>query len=134
MYGFNIGQAGSVEVVKWVIETKKFTRSDWIVCIEGAANGGHLEVLKLISIGAKKRYLSAAASHAAENNHIHILEWLHTNNNIDDDDLDEMFTSALLENNVQVARFIRSIMDDGHIIDDEYSSKIWDHVLENGNS
>lgn len=136
-YCFEIGYKGNMEVVEWVMKTMKLSKMDFSNVIEGAANNGHLHVLKFIALHKpNKIFISTTAClEAAHNNHTHILQWLYDNDLTDDSDIDNMFINAILDNRASVLHFIRRNIPDDHIFQDDngYSLDLWKAILEHGN-
>ena len=134
---------GNIDVVLKTIGSIPMTWRHWQSCIEGAAEGGHLDLLKIIhqsedchrAVDSFAIHASRVATHCG---HVHVLEWLENIGELETGlMLDSMVMTATFYNNTEVLKFLRKFIETVDADDDVMRYEIqgcysWRYALENG--
>ncbi len=129
---------GNVDAVMKAIGSLPMTWRHWQSCIEGAAEGGQLDLLKTIHQSEEcHRAVESFASHAsrvaAHCGHVHVLEWLDSIGELENGVmLDAMVMTATFYNHAEVLKFLRKFIATVEYVDMTKSCYAWRYTLENG--
>ena len=95
---FEMGLVGNIEAVQWSIDSGMMTDENYGCVCEGAACGGHVNILEAIRYkkGITIINTSTAVLEAMSNNRIHVLKWLNKNACISKEEIDALFVTIEL--------------------------------------